>query len=149
MVVCNPNDKTELEAEQFAKKSTLPYTNFSGTGFVELTPEKNTNLNIAVTVNQPGTYWLTCRYSNGTGPWNTDNNCAIRSLYVNEDYQGVLVFPQRGIDEWSDWGYTNGRKIQLNKGMNKISIVFKDWNINMDGEINEAMLDCIDLIQLP
>jgi len=149
VLVCNPEDRVELEAEQFAKKSTLPYTNFSGSGFVELTPTKNTTVSSTVSVVQPGNYWLTCRYSNGTGPWNTDNNCAIRSLYVNEAYQGVLVFPQRGVDEWSDWGYTNGRKVQLLKGKNNITIAFKDWNINMDGEINEAMLDMVRLVKLP
>ena len=88
-----------------------------------------------VTVPKAGKYLIDLRYSNGTGPWNTDNNCAIRSLYVNDDYEGVMVLPQRGIDEWSDWGFSNSREVQLQKGKNEIRLKFEDWNINMDGEI--------------
>ena len=76
------------------------------------------------------------------------NNCAIRSLYVNDAYQGVLVLPQRGQDEWSDWGFSNSRIVDLKKGKNTIEINFNDWNINMDGEVNDAMLDYLRVIRI-
>ncbi len=135
-----------LEMENYARKSKLPYSNYSGKGFVETTMSKNTNIRIPVTVPEAGKYLIDLRYSNGTGPWNTDNNCAIRSLYVNNDYEGVMVLPQRGTHEWSDWGFSNSRKVQLQKGKNEISLKFEDWNINMDGQINDAMLDYVRLI---
>jgi len=53
----------------------------------------------------------------------------------------VLVFPQRGSNERSDWGFSNAVHVSLEKGINELRIEYKDWNINMDGEINEAMLD--------
>ena len=137
-----------LEMEKYVSKSNLPYTNYSGKGFVETTMKKNTDISITINVPEAGNYLIDLRYSNGTGPWNTDNNCAIRSLYINDVYEGVLVMPQRGQDEWSDWGFSNSREVPLQKGKNKISLKFEDWNINMDGQINDAMLDYMRIIEL-
>ena len=81
------------------------------------------------------------RYSNGSGTWNTDNKCAIRSLSVNGAYQGVLVLPQRGQDEWSDWGFSNSRQVALVAGENTVKISLEDWNNNMNVDVNTAMLD--------
>jgi hypothetical protein len=67
---------------------------------------------------------------------------------VNQAYEGVLVFPQRGENEWSDWGYSNGCQVNLKKGKNQLNIRFEDWNTNMDGEINKAMLDFVRMIRM-
>jgi len=37
--------------------------------------------------------------------------------------------------------FSNSYKVQLNKGKNKIDLKFEDWNIDMDGKINVALLD--------
>ncbi len=137
-----------LETEQYYPKSTLPFTNYKGDGFIKISTSKNVILNFKFSVEEAGEYIIDCRYANGTGPWNTDNNCCIRSLYVNDDYNGVWVMPQRGKDEWSDWGYSNAIKVKFNKGSNKLSMVFEKWNLNMDGEINEALLDQIRIIKI-
>lgn len=137
-----------LELEDYTTQSDLPYSNYSGNGFIEISLTKNTDLSIPVTVPSDGKYLIDLRYSNGTGPWNTDNNCGIRSLYVNQAYEGVLVFPQRGENEWSDWGYSNGCQVNLKKGKNQLNIRFEDWNTNMDGEINKAMLDFVRMIRM-
>ena len=136
-----------LEAEIIAKKSDKPYSNFTGEGFVEISTSKNKEIIVPVSLSTTGKYLIDLRYSNGTGPWNTDNNCAIRSLYVNNNYEGVLVFPQRGTDEWSNWGYSNSYEITLNKGKNVLKLKFEEWNTNMDGKINEAMIDYIRLVK--
>jgi len=91
----------------------------------------------------PGEYLVDLRYSNGSGHWNTDNKCAIRSLFLNTDYIGPLVMPQRGLDEWSDWGYSNSLRITIPDGENTLKISFEDWNINMNTEVNRAMIDHI------
>jgi hypothetical protein len=88
------------------------------------------------------------KYANGSGRWNTDNMCAIRSLTVNDKYEGVLVLPQRGKDEWSDWGFSNIKKIQLKAGSNNIKIHFEDWNNNMNVDVNTAMLDFLRVSKL-
>ncbi|MEI6412291.1 MAG: glycogen debranching protein, partial [Bacteroidota bacterium] len=111
-----PTSVQTFEIENFAPISNLPYTNFSGKGFVEISTTKNTRIECVISVKEAGEYFLNMHYSNGSGPWNTDNKCAIRTLSVNGVEAGVLVFPQRGKDEWSDWGFSNSRLVSLKKG---------------------------------
>ena len=141
------NEKT-IEAENFYKSSNKSYINYSGKGFVELTNNDNRNVVIPVNIEEPGKYSIDFRYSNGSGPWNTDNKCAIRSLYVNNDYEGIVVFPQRGKDEWSDWGFSNSYTVDLEKGKNELVLSFKEWNNNMNVDVNTAMLDYVRIIKL-
>ena len=136
-----------IEAEEFAIPSKLPYTNFSGKGFVALTLDKNRDLMFTFEVEKTGPYLIDFKFSNGSGPWNTENKCAIRSLTVNDSYQGVVVMPQRGADEWSDWGFSNSKTVQLKSGVNTIHLHFEDWNNNMNVEVNTAMLDYLRIIK--
>lgn len=144
----NPEDVQIIEMENIVSKSIFTYTNYSGKGFVELSPAKNTKIPISVQVPEDSKYRIDFRYSNGTGPWNTDNNCAIRSLYVNNEYKGVVVMPQRGQEEWSDWGFTNSIVLSLKKGKNILTLSYEDWNTNMDGKINDAMLDYLRITKI-
>jgi len=130
-----------VEIEDFAAGTMFPFTGFSGAGYVEISTDKNRRIECKVNVEEAGNYFISVRYSNGSGPWNTDNKCAIRSLQVNGAYAGVLVFPQRGKDEWSDWGFSNSRAVSLRKGENTLVLSFEDWNTNMNGTVNTAMLD--------
>jgi len=148
-VTVYPADAMQLvELEDFVPASTRNYTNYSGKGFVETT--KNTNREITFKINavDDGNYFIDFRYSNGNGPWNTENKCAIRSLYVNTYYNGVIVMPQRGSEEWSDWGYTNSSEVSLKKGENTLSIQFEDWNNNMNVDENTAMIDYCRVIRM-
>ncbi len=147
ILVCTDSDRKIIEVESVIERSKLPYSNYSGDGFVEISSSKNREIDINIVTSVSGTFLIDCRYANGTGPWNTDNNCGIRSVYLNSNYYGVWVFPQRGTNEWSDWGFSNIIKVPLNKGNNKLTIKFEDWNINMDGEINDALLDYIRVIK--
>jgi len=138
----------KIEIENFAGKSDKPYINFTGSGFVAVSKKQNKELILKIIVAESGSYHVDFSYSNGSGPWNTDNKCAIRSLYTNENYSGVIVMPQRGINEWSDWGYSNSHKVQLNKGENIIKVVFEEWNNNMNVDENTAMLDFCRIIKM-
>ncbi|MDX1761795.1 MAG: hypothetical protein R3218_06540, partial [Christiangramia sp.] len=138
----------KLELENIAQKSSDDYVNYSGNGFIELSTENHREIEIPVNISEAGKYLIDFRYSNGSGPWNTDNKCAIRSLYVNSDYEGAVIFPQRGKDEWSDWGYSNSITVDLEKGENRIQLKFEDWNNNMNVDVNRAMLDYLRLIKL-
>jgi hypothetical protein len=147
ILICPDSDRKIIEVESVVEKSILPYSNYSGDGFVEISSTKNREININIVSSVGGTFLVDCRYANGTGPWNTDNNCGIRSVYIEDKYSGVWVFPQRGTNEWSDWGFSNSIEVPLEKGNNKLTIKFEDWNINMDGEINDALLDYIRVIR--
>jgi len=145
--VCKDSDRKIIEVERLLGKSKLPYSNYSDDGFIELSSTKNREVDINIVTSVSGTFLIDCRYANGTGPWNTDNNCGIRSVYLDGKYSGVWVFPQRGTNEWSDWGFSNIIEVPLEKGNNKLTIKFEELNINMDGEINEALLDYIRVIR--
>jgi len=137
-----------VEAEQFAAPSRLPYTNYSGRGFIEVSNEKNRTIELILNVEEAGNHLIDFRYSNGSGPWNTDNKCALRDLSVNGERIGSLVFPQRGTDEWSDWGFSNAYAARLNKGKNTLRLSFEGWNVNMNVDVNRAMLDYVRVVRL-
>jgi len=136
------------EAETVADRANLPYQGFSGSGFVEISKTKNTTLNIPVTVKEDGVYAIDFRYANGNGPINTENKCAIRSIDVDKHFAGTVVFPQRGKEEWSNWGFTNPVKTKLLKGAHTVTLQFKDANENMNRVINQAMVDYLRMIKI-
>ncbi|MCB0611421.1 MAG: hypothetical protein KDD12_27105, partial [Lewinella sp.] len=68
-------------------------------------------------------------------------------LYLNDVYAGVLVFPQRGQDEWSDWGFSNSYTFKLDKGRHTVRLVLEPWNTNMNVDVNTAMLDYLRIIK--
>lgn len=139
--------KTVFEAENFNLRGENIVEGFSGKGYVPFTVKNKKELVFKFKA-EKGKYALRTRYANGTGPVNTDNNCGIRSLYVNGTFACSLVFPQRGKDEWSNWGLTNFEYVTLKDGDNFLTIRFDDFNRNMDGEINDFLLDCIYLQRL-
>ncbi|MDP2112739.1 MAG: hypothetical protein Q8K69_01635, partial [Bacteroidota bacterium] len=133
--------ETVLQAESFNLKGERAVEGYSGNGYVVFSKENRAELHFSVRVADAGRYRLQFRYANGSGPMNTDNKCGIRSLYVNNSFVCSLIFPQRGKDEWSNWGLTNTEKIDLVKGENRFTIRFDDFNTNMNGEINSFFLD--------
>ncbi|HVV55044.1 MAG TPA: hypothetical protein VHC47_06960 [Mucilaginibacter sp.] len=137
-----------LEMEDFAPKANLPYKGYSGIGFINISKTENTIVNIPVDIDKTGWYVVDFRYANGNGPINTDNKCAIRTLDADGQFAGTVVFPQRGKDEWSNWGYSNPVKIQLSRGKHTLTLQFKEANENMDGAINQAVLDQVRVIRL-
>lgn len=148
-VLVVPDEDIQLvDMVSFAERSDRAYSNFTGKGFVEISNGLNREVNLWVDAPISGKYLIDLRYSNGEGPWNTENKCAIRSLYVNDNYAGALVFPQRGTDEWSDWGYSNSDVVELKAGRNEMNIKFDPWNINMNVDVNRAMLDHLRLIKM-
>lgn len=138
----------KIEAEDFAAKAGLLYTGFSGKGFVNISKTGNTVLTVPVTIDKAGLYRIDFRYANGNGPINTENKCAIRTLIADGEFTGTVVFPQRGKGEWSNWGYSNSLKMQLSKGRHTLALEFKPANENMNGEINQAVIDYVRLIKM-
>ncbi|MBL0153598.1 MAG: glycogen debranching protein [Chitinophagaceae bacterium] len=144
----NKRDVLAYEIETVAVPSALTYPGFSGNGFAEISKADNKVIEIPVDVPMAGTYAIDCRYANGNGPTNTENKCAIRELKLDSKKAGTFVFPQRGVKEWSNWGYSNAVIVHLEKGKHKVVISLEDYNDNMNGEINQAMLDQLRLTRL-
>ncbi|WP_245705943.1 MGH1-like glycoside hydrolase domain-containing protein [Catalinimonas alkaloidigena] len=144
-----PRHVQRYEAEQAAVPASHPYKGFSGSGFVEISQQTHTDLVFEVTVPEDGRYALDFRYANGNGPINTDNRCAIRTLRNGDDFLGTVVLPQRGADEWSEWGFTNAIPAELPKGTHQLHLRFEPHNANMHGEVNQAMIDFLRVTRLP
>jgi len=144
----NITNTTIIETEQSNTPATYTYKGFSGTGFVETTTTVNSSLSIPVEVEATGWYAIDIRYANGNGPVNTENKCAIRTLKLDGKNIGVQVYPQRGKDEWSNWGYSNAIQTLITKGKHTLTISLEKENANMNLDINAAMLDLIRFTKL-
>lgn len=144
VTVAPPDAIIVLEAEDFNLPGESKFPGFSGKGYVMFSMIDSEELTVRIKADA-GKYLLRARYANGTGPVNTDNNCGIRSLYVNGSFSCSLVFPQRGKDEWSDWGNTYPEPVELRDGENTLLIKYEDFNRNMDGQVNEFLLDHVSL----
>jgi len=142
------NNTGITQAENFTEPSSKPYHGYTGNGFVEVSKHKNTELKFKIDAMQNGEYAIDLRYANGNGPINTENKCAIRTLEVDSKFAGTYVLPQRGKDVWSDWGFTNAVKLHLTKGTHTVIIAFEPANENMNGDVNEAMIDYLRLIRI-
>ncbi len=142
------NNQTVYEVEDYNTPSDFPCKGFMGKGFTETNKTINTPVTMPVEIPVTGTYAIDFRYANGNGPTNTENKCAIRSLWVNGKEKGTIVLPQRGVKEWSNWGYSNSVVVHLEKGKHTITLQLEDYNDNMNGEINQAMLDNMRVTRL-
>ncbi len=147
-VIADSASEIIVEAEKTCRAATLKYKGFSGSGFVEISKHVNQAITIPVSIDSAGTYAIDFRYANGNGPVNTENKCAIRSLNINNVKKGTIVFPQRGKDEWSNWGFSNKIQLKLDKGKYNITLSFDDFDDNMNGAINQAMIDYMRVSKL-
>lgn len=110
-------------------------------GVVELDRELNTTLVLEATVPHSGSFDVSFRYANGSGPINTDNKCAVRTLFIDGKLANAVVMPQRGKADWSNWGYSSGRIVSLSKGRHTFELRFEPQNENMSPEVNRVRLD--------
>lgn len=148
VVVANENLIQTYEIENYSEVANYAYKGYSGSGFTEINTAKNTSFCIPINIQKEGEYNIVFRYANGNGPTNTENKCAIRTLKVDNKMAGSCLFPQRGKDEWSNWGYSNSIKIALTKGKHMISMIYEASDENMNDAINQAMVDNMKLIRI-
>lgn len=139
---------TMLQCEKFAPAGTSLIKGAMNSKFVEITTKKNTDIMIPVTVDVAGEYFVDVRYANGSGPINTENKCAIRTLVANNQQAGAIVMPQRGLGEWMNTGFSNMLQVSLNKGENMLQIKYiTPQNVNMNNDINTALIDYVRVIK--
>jgi hypothetical protein len=121
---------------------------FGGAGYLRLTREQNTTVRVPVQVSCAGTYEITARYANGSGPVNTDAKAAIRTLLLDGRPVGVLVMPQRGLNAWSDWGESTPVRLQLAPGEHTFTLQYTALDENMDRHVNTALFNQLTITQL-
>lgn len=149
--VCPPHAMAFYQVEQYAGNDAPSHSasNYTGDGFTGISRKKNRMITIPITIPQSGCYAVDFRYSNGNGPVNTENKCAIRNLRVDGHSAGALVFPQRGKEDWSNWGYSNALIFTLSSGSHVLTLSFDSNDENMNGAVNEALLDGLRVTRLP
>ncbi len=106
-------------------------------------------IKINVSVPKSGWYNIDWEYANGNGEIEQRNGCANRQLYINGKNTAATVFPQRGLKEWKNFGWSNPVKVYLKKGTHKISLRYLPENINMCINLDEAHVKSLRLTQLP
>ena len=121
---------------------------FDGNGYVSLTVDKTTSVDLAVTVSTAGVYSIDARYANGNGPINSGDKAAVRTLIVDGREAGVLVMPHRGTNVWNDWGYTNPQWVRLSRGAHTVTIRYTALDKNMNRRENTALLDHLRLTRI-
>ncbi len=126
-------------------KPTGPYERehggHTGSGYLRLTTGANTRVVLPIRIVRAGVYAIDVRYANGNGPVNTEDKVAVRTLLVNGDTTGVFVLPQRGVDRWSDWGWSNVLLVRLTPGDHHLTIAYTRHDENMNRHENTALLD--------
>jgi hypothetical protein len=147
-LVTNTGAGRLYEMEDYVRKADLPYKGYSGSGFIRISKSENREIEIPVDIKDTGIYAIDFHYANGNGPTNTSNKCAIRTLKEGNDHLGTIVLPQRGNEEWSNWGFSNAVKVRLTKGRHILRLVLEPQNENMNGEINEAALDYLRTVKI-
>ena len=108
--------------------------------------DKTSVLNIPVNVDEAGEYFVSVNYANGNGPVNTENKCAIRTLSVDKKTSGIIVMPQRGRNNWDEYGWSNSIKVNLTQGKHILTIDFRPENENMNIATNHAIISGIKLV---
>lgn len=107
--------------------------------------DKATVMNIPVEVPSEGDYYVSVRYANGNGPVNTENKCAIRTLTLDGQKKGLIVMPQRGRDNWDEYGWSNSVKVHLKEGVSILTLEFRPEDENMNIDVNHARVNGLRL----
>ncbi len=144
LIVCSSLLEKILNPQQ---PDSVSSTNTEKNG-IEISKSKNKKVTIPVKVDKTGTYAIQFSYSNGNGPINTENKCAIRSLHLDGNFAGTVVFPQRGKNEWSNRGNSNFVHIKLTEGTHTLTLAFEPQNENMNGSVNQAIVNTLRLFWL-
>ena len=110
---------------------------------VMLSRDNQMILNVPVSLPAKGVFDLQFHYANGNGPINTENKCALRTLYVDRRRAGTIVMPQRGTNLWTNYGLSSSVRLSLEKGRHLIELRLEPEDENMNLDVNQAQVDAV------
>lgn len=114
----------------------------------KIAAESGDQFTIEVTVPRNGVYAIDWLYSNGNGEIETQNKCATRTMSVDGEPCGSVVFAQRGLDDWESQGWSNSYRLLLKKGTHTLVLGYPEENINMNIDVDEAVLHGVRFTKL-
>jgi hypothetical protein len=103
---------------------------------------------VNVTVPSDGWYAIDLRYANGNGAVSYGDRASVRALLVDGTPRGVVLLPQRGINRWDDWGYSNAVNVFLKRGTHRIAVAYSSAYANMNRATDYAMLDHLRIARI-
>ena len=106
------------------------------------------DLELMAELSTGGSCLLRFHYANGSGPVNTDNKCALRTLLIDDVEVGVVVFPQRGQDDWNDYGLSSSLRVSLEPGRRCFELRLMERDTNMNVEVNRMSIASLEGIFL-
>jgi hypothetical protein len=110
---------------------------------VMLSRDDPKGLRVPVLLPRAGVFELRFHYANGNGPINTENKCAIRTLYIDGRRAGTSVLPQRGPNVWTNYGISSAVRVSLEKGEHLIELRLEPEDENMNPDVNQALVDAM------
>ena len=116
---------------------------------VKLDKKSGEQLSLSFNVDESGWYHLDFEYANGNGEVGQQNNCTTRQLSVDGKIYGAVVFPQRGMNNWTSYGWTNSTRLYLKKGMHVFKLHYLDSNINMNIDKDNSHVKTVRLSRRP
>jgi hypothetical protein len=119
-----------------------------GEAYVELSTNGDAAVDFTVDIPEGGVFAIDVRYANGSGPVNSGDKAAIRSLLVDGARVGSVVMPQRGVDLWTDWGYSSMLRVPLTAGSHTIALTYTPVDRNMNGAVNVARVAHLRLTRI-
>lgn len=132
--------RTETVSEEISYSPASPIAGYTSVGFAEIDKE-SAPLDIEIEIAEPGEYTLEYFYANGNGPVNTENKCAVRTLFIDGNKVATVVLPTRGVGNWDDWGLTNSVALPLEAGKHVVSLQYLPEDSNMNLTTNHALID--------
>ncbi|HEU5174146.1 MAG TPA: hypothetical protein VFT96_05275, partial [Gemmatimonadaceae bacterium] len=138
-----------ITAEPAGRGVERVHAGYTGAGYVRLERTQPLAVSVPIRVPATGIYALDVRYANGNGPVNTEDKLAMRTVLVDGNEAGVVVMPQRGVNAWSQWGWSNVLPVRLTAGDHRITLVMTVLDENMNRRENTALLDAVRLTRLP
>ena len=126
-----------VRADQPEAVVTLPVSDGKN-AFIHLDKQATSSMTVSIDVPHAGTYSVDVEYANGSGPLNTDNKCALRTAVIDGRKIGTIVMPQRGVNAWNEWGYSNAVHVTLPQGRRTFTLDLRPEDNNMNGDTNTA-----------
>lgn len=111
---------------------------------INLARDSSASAQATLSILDAGTYAVQIHYANGAGPINTDNQCGMRSLYIDKRFSGVVVMPQRGEGAWDNWGWSNRILHRFASGKHTIELRMEVIDNNMNFIQNRVRVDRIE-----
>ncbi len=100
---------------------------------------------VSVTVPEKGWYVIDWNYANGNGEVGQQNSCSTRQLYIDGTDAGASVFPQRGMNDWTSYGWSSPVRVWLKKGNHTLSLRYLKENVNMNIDKDHAHVKSLRL----